>query len=1112
MPEKRKYSKPVAWLGGRDLLANLKYFLLFAAFKGKLDPRDWMKAEVFPAKPENTREEEYVDAFNKSFRSDRGLAKEFWFDYFADSGDGMTAGYAIAYLCMTDLRAKLSPGWTKLSAEAKKTAIHGASAVGEIRSRFVAMAIKKARHPTWSRLFGDSRRRILNDYADRLSPETMNELRAKNDEDIIKHIEERAVGVITVPPFKEPSASDSLVLPRGAFLFVGGDTAYHVADFAGMAFRFQKVFDWAFQDLTSHLSEADAREMWQESNRRPIFAVPGNHDYYDMIDGFNRQFGRPMTRETNFINLAGRDMPPQLRLWAFKRFQTSSYAAIQLPFGWWFWGVDSELPRVDLRQQEFFKRAYSSHDPDAARKQVIDFLTKELGQPPTPEQVKERFPRLARYPLGDRWPTPRKLIVATSEPTTVEGRREPPDDKTPQAFCFLDLTRPFAYPGGPKDLKSEIRKHEEKLKLVDFECRLDISGDVHHYARYWGDESVGNYASVVSGGGGASMSPTQTDYQQVPAQTLYPEKEASTRRVNQELLKPWTVISGGNVWLAGLVIAMIFIFGASFPESHFHFTRSIISTFGSARNLVRPLGIAGAAWEVIKGLYLLFVNAGGARIVKLLLLTGVSIWSFAAAGLYARWLFERLTKTHDWAVDKLRNLSLAKGEEKKALEEIPTKEDYEKFLEQIEGQINLPEARGRRFVRQFIACIIAGLVLWAIELFSHSPWKPIYCLAALIAIVVLIFYIYQSAQRRFQNLKADLSIESKHSNAEKLKIAKQCSVTTFKDYLPFWGLVGATGFGTLVLAAVKYHSIRETLPLFGTSAMILFSILASITCALVAMYYSKWLFDQSYRIKVNNYSYGPSITVSVISVLILVAAFALFGRNQVRFVVMDILYLTALLAVPIGCIALAVLVGNHLRTFGRTIGFLVLGAWHGLLQLLVPFMMVWVASAGGLFIALALVVVVTAISLLAVTRRRLNKINSIINGKILVTAWFVYGFLTLLVSTYWHSPLPTQPYSLGRVLTLCALGAVVGALMSCVWLGWYFAVALVFNGHANEAGSTARTEHYKHFIRFRVTDKELTGYVIGVDFPHAPLDGEKPRYDGSTLKPRLIDVFTLKCD
>src|SRR5437764_6167338 len=106
MTKKRKYRKPVAWLGGRDLLANLKYFVLFAAFKGKLDPRDWMQAEVFPPRPSGTqpeREKDYAAAFERSFREGAQAEEEFWFDYFADSGDGMTAGYAVAYLCMTDV-------------------------------------------------------------------------------------------------------------------------------------------------------------------------------------------------------------------------------------------------------------------------------------------------------------------------------------------------------------------------------------------------------------------------------------------------------------------------------------------------------------------------------------------------------------------------------------------------------------------------------------------------------------------------------------------------------------------------------------------------------------------------------------------------------------------------------------------------------------------------------------------------------------------------------------------------------------------------------------------------------------------------------------------------
>jgi hypothetical protein len=78
----------------------------------------------------------------------------------------------------------------------------------------------------------------------------------------------------------------------------------------------------------------------------------------------------------------------------------------------------------------------------------------------------------------------------------------------------------------------------------------------------------------------------------------------------------------------------------------------------------------------------------------------------------------------------------------------------------------------------------------------------------------------------------------------------------------------------------------------------------------------------------------------------------------------------------------------------------------------------------------------------------------------------------------------------------------VGAILSCVWLGWYFGVALAFNGHANEAGSTARIEDYKQFIRFRLTNDTLTGYVIGIDHP-----GQR----GKDLKARIVDKFTLRC-
>ena len=43
---KHGFSKPVAWLLGRQLMSAVKWMLLFAAFQGRLDIRDWMKTEA----------------------------------------------------------------------------------------------------------------------------------------------------------------------------------------------------------------------------------------------------------------------------------------------------------------------------------------------------------------------------------------------------------------------------------------------------------------------------------------------------------------------------------------------------------------------------------------------------------------------------------------------------------------------------------------------------------------------------------------------------------------------------------------------------------------------------------------------------------------------------------------------------------------------------------------------------------------------------------------------------------------------------------------------------------------------------------------------------------
>src|SRR5262249_43512855 len=115
------------------------------------------------------------------------------------------------------------------------------------------------------------------------------------------------------------------------------------------------------------------------------------------------------------------------------------------------------------------------------------------------------------------------------------------------------------------------------------QCRLDISGDVHHYARYWGPKLIKpsqvrkgakapaptaeSYASVVSGMGGAFHHPSETYVDQVQEQALYPSEKISTGKVAQRIFNPYCIADGGYVWLAGLIIAFTIFFAATMTPS-----------------------------------------------------------------------------------------------------------------------------------------------------------------------------------------------------------------------------------------------------------------------------------------------------------------------------------------------------------------------------------------------------------------------------------------------------------------------------------------------------------------------------------------------------------------
>ena len=84
--------------------------------------------------------------------------------------------------------------------------------------------------------------------------------------------------------------------------------------------------------------------------RPDVFAIPGNHDWYDSLVAFSRTFCRP---ERGFAGCPTR--------------QTRSYFALKLPANWWLLAIDLQLGAdLDEPQVQYFQKVAARMD-DAAR-------------------------------------------------------------------------------------------------------------------------------------------------------------------------------------------------------------------------------------------------------------------------------------------------------------------------------------------------------------------------------------------------------------------------------------------------------------------------------------------------------------------------------------------------------------------------------------------------------------------------------------------------------------------------------------------------------------------------------------------------------------------------
>jgi len=115
---------------------------------------------------------------------------------------------------------------------------------------------------------------------------------------------------------------------RGRVLVLGGDQVYPSASWERYDKRFKQPYAAALPPIED------------ETQRPQLFAVPGNHDWYDGLTSFMRVFCQRKS------------------IGGWQTRQERSYFALELPHKWWLWGIDIQFDSyIDGPQIAYFKEA-----------------------------------------------------------------------------------------------------------------------------------------------------------------------------------------------------------------------------------------------------------------------------------------------------------------------------------------------------------------------------------------------------------------------------------------------------------------------------------------------------------------------------------------------------------------------------------------------------------------------------------------------------------------------------------------------------------------------------------------------------------------------------------
>ena len=209
---------------------------------------------------------------------------------------------------------------------------------------------------------------------------------------------------------------------RGRLLVLGGDEVYPSAKWSTYQERFTGPYAAALRDPDGPGPYCPAQRP-QRALRRP-----GQSRLVRRAGSFTRMFCQDAA------------------IGGWQTRQKRSYFAIDLPHGWWLWGIDIQFDAyIDGPQLEYFTQG-----------------------------------RHERLQPGDR------VILATAKPSWVKVPDDGPAPQSWQSLAYLD---------------------KRLIRPKDAELALTITGDLHHYSRYSPVDGA-KHDKVTAGGGGAYLSPT----------------------------------------------------------------------------------------------------------------------------------------------------------------------------------------------------------------------------------------------------------------------------------------------------------------------------------------------------------------------------------------------------------------------------------------------------------------------------------------------------------------------------------------------------------------------------------------------------------------------------